>query len=360
MAGTTRSRGERREIAFSFGASLFLHLLMFLLFAGILAAGLRGMRTMPEPVAEQEIEITFLPPEPPKPVEEKKQEPRFVDTGSVPEAEEAPPDPVFESDKNTRAASEIPGAGTLPVPNQEGRESEFMELENRSLSLAPPAPPAPSAPAEQARQQEKARPVETPAPEPTPLPTPQPTPRSTPEPRREEIRRPPRADELALARPMEVRKAEPPAPPNVRQEVRRAEATTPARPASPGFQPERRATRITGGVDNRGPSSVAAAGTPLGKYKKALSDAIGARWYFYVSDQISLLQVGTLTLRFTVQQSGKVTGISVLRNSSNESFASVSIRSVMEADIPPIPPEVAEHLENNAIEVDYTFSIVGN
>jgi hypothetical protein len=105
---------------------------------------------------------------------------------------------------------------------------------------------------------------------------------------------------------------------------------------------------------------VDAVGTPLGKYKKALSDAIGSRWYYYVSDQISILAVGTLTIRFTVLQSGKVVGLQVLRNSSNESFASVSIRAILEADIPPIPPDVAQHLENNAIEVDYTFSILAN
>jgi outer membrane biosynthesis protein TonB len=134
----------------------------------------------------------------------------------------------------------------------------------------------------------------------------------------------------------------------------------PVQPGSPGFQPERRVTRIEGGVSNRGPASVAAMATPLGRYKKALSDAIGSRWYFYVRNEIGLLAVGTITIRFQVMSSGRVVGVQVLTNSSNESFAAISIRSIMDAEIPPIPPEVSELLENNRIEVDYTFSILSN
>jgi hypothetical protein len=355
-AAVTAARArERRQLTFSFICSLITHLLFILLFAGILALGLRSARPLPNPTREQQIEVTFIPPpSQPSTTLEKKPELRFVDTGSAPEAKEAPTDARFESDKNTRAASENPASGTVPLPSQEGRESDFLELENRNLSLAPPQPPAPL-PASGAAQTSELSESQM-APDSLPAATPAPTPHS----KQEEIRRPPRADELAIGRPVEVRRAESTAPHNASQEIRRAQPLASSRPTSPGFQPERRTTRITGGINNRGPSSVDAVGTPLGKYKKALSDAIGSRWYYYVSDQISILAVGTLTIRFTVLQSGKVVGLQVLRNSSNESFASVSIRAILEADIPPIPPDVAQHLENNAIEVDYTFSILAN
>jgi TonB family protein len=155
-----------------------------------------------------------------------------------------------------------------------------------------------------------------------------------------------------------VRRAQPVDPSQTPVQARRAQPPSPARP--PGYQPERRVTRIEGGVNNRGASSVAAMATPLGRYKKALSDAIGSRWYFYVRSEIGLFSVGTAVIRFHVLPSGRVTAVQVLSNSSNESFASVTIRSIMEADIPPIPPDVSELLENNRIEVDFTFSILSN
>ncbi|MCS7008504.1 MAG: hypothetical protein NZL93_01040, partial [Chthoniobacterales bacterium] len=126
------------------------------------------------------------------------------------------------------------------------------------------------------------------------------------------------------------------------------------------YQPQKRISRIEGGISNRGKSSVSAVGTPLGKYKKALTDAIGSRWYFYIKQNLSLMTVGTAIIRFYVMPSGKVSGVKVLSNTSSESFASVSIRAIVDAEIPPMPPEVAELLENNRIEVDYTFSIFSN
>jgi TonB family protein len=141
---------------------------------------------------------------------------------------------------------------------------------------------------------------------------------------------------------------------------RRAETATPERPASvPGFQPQTRTTRITGGVTSRGRASVAAEATPLGRYKKMLSDAIGSRWYYYVNDMMDLVSIGTVEIRFIVRANGSVEGVRVLRNSSNESLASCSVRAVIEAEIPPIPPEVVKELEGGSLEVDYSFTIVG-
>ena len=103
-----------------------------------------------------------------------------------------------------------------------------------------------------------------------------------------------------------------------------------------------------------------AAATPLGRYKKMVSDAIGSRWYYYVNDQIGLLNIGTVEIRFIVSSNGKVGGVKVLSNTSNESFASVSVNSIIEAEIPPIPDEVAKLLVNGRLEIDYTFTILSN
>jgi outer membrane biosynthesis protein TonB len=88
-----------------------------------------------------------------------------------------------------------------------------------------------------------------------------------------------------------------------------------------------------------------------------VSDAIGSRWYFYVRQQMSVLVPGTVEIRFTVNSQGKASQIKVLRNSSNESFAACSVGSIVDAEIPPIPPEILPMLEGGRLEIDFTFAI---
>ena len=73
--------------------------------------------------------------------------------------------------------------------------------------------------------------------------------------------------------------SQPPAP----QSQRQVDPTvaSPGRQTLPGYQPQSEQTKMVGGVTNRGRSSAAALGTPLGRYQKQVQDAIGSRWYFY-------------------------------------------------------------------------------
>jgi outer membrane biosynthesis protein TonB len=134
----------------------------------------------------------------------------------------------------------------------------------------------------------------------------------------------------------------------------------PSQSSEAGFQPETRVTRLRGNVSNRGKASLEANATPLGRYKKQVSDAIGSRWYYYVNSQMGLLNIGTVDIRFTVTPEGKIKSPQVLSNSSNESFASVSLASVVQAEIPPMPPEVAKLIENGRLEIDFSFTILGH
>jgi hypothetical protein len=38
----------------------------------------------------------------------------------------------------------------------------------------------------------------------------------------------------------------------------------------------------------------------------------------------------------------------------------VSLAAVIQAEIPPIPPELVGLLENGRLEIDYSFTILGN
>ena len=130
-----------------------------------------------------------------------------------------------------------------------------------------------------------------------------------------------------------------------------------AQGAKKGYQPETRQTVIRGNISNRGRSSVAAEATPIGRYKKSVADAIGSRWYYYVNERMGLLSIGTVDVSFKVGPSGKVTGLHVVHSNSNESLTDCSLRSIMDAKLPPIPPDVARTLQDGCLEIDYSFTI---
>jgi outer membrane biosynthesis protein TonB len=313
---------SRRETAVAFLASVLIHLLLVL---GVGIFLLRAPRFLaPEESKEEEpLQLTLLPPVPVVP-----SRPQFISTRPQKKLERQPDKRApFESDNDSLAASELPPSGTAAVPTVDGREGPHIELHDQQYTAgkadrpAVPATPAEAAPA----PPEKAQPVPK---------------------RRTE-------SELALL--------EAPKPTPERQPKEKAESPTQPRPrAQSGYQSETRVTRLRGNVSNRGRASVEANATPLGKFKKQVSDAIGSRWYYYVNSQMGLLNIGTVEVRFIVNPEGKVKSPRVLSNTSNESFASVSLSAILEAKIPPIPPEVVKLLENGRLEIDYSFTILGN
>lgn len=332
----TERRAERKRTLIALAVSLLIHLLLLL--AALIILSLNPQwRPQPQPPEPELTELTLLEPEPtPTPENERG----FFDSAQGEVSEKAPENAAFESDRNTVAASEQPPQSAEQRPSQAGEESPEMTLRSQQLTLGPlrePSPPTPASPAQPPQPQSQ------PTPEPTPEPTA--TPRPTPKPEDTELGllEPPKPTPPPTPEP-----AQPPQPPS-----------PPSRPQPPGYQPERRVTRLTGGISNRGRSSVDSVATPLGRYKKMLSDAIGSRWYYYVNDMLDLVGIGTVELRFVVKPDGTVERVQVRRNTSNESLASCSVRAIVEAEIPPMPPEVRELLEGGKLEVDYSFTILG-
>jgi outer membrane biosynthesis protein TonB len=310
----------RRRTWWALVISLLVHLTVILAVAWIYFL---EIEPPPDPVEEIEITIVEPPTAPPKPT--------FVDT-SAPEAERPPENAQFESDRDTAAASPDAATGAEPLPSQDGREQPFLELENQELALAEVnnAPPAP----------------ETPPSEPAP-PQPEQTQQTEAEEKKPE---PTEADAvLAAAQPEQKKeKQEEPKPPPVPP------------PSKPSFQRQARPTRLSGSVSNRGRSAVASMATPLGRYRKQITDAIGSSWYHHIGPRMDIFSYGTVSVVFIIDRTGKVRRPRVVSNTSNESFEIVTVESILAADIPPIPPEIVPTLEGGQIEMDYTFSIITN
>jgi outer membrane biosynthesis protein TonB len=315
---------SRAETLAAFIASLAIHLFLVLAVAYFLLSS--RVESPPKPMEDEPLQITIIQPSVPVPV---KVTPKYI--SAVPQAPAQPKpktDAAFESDKDSVAASEEAPSGREAAPSLDGKEEKHIELQNQQYTEGKKEEPA-APPQQQAEKQTEKR-EET-----------------------AELAPTPRADpELALI--------EKPRPKPAQAVKKNTPAQKPSTPSASGFQSETRVTRLRGSISNRGRASVEANATPLGRYKKAVSDAIGSRWYYYVKSQMGLLNIGTVDIRFTILPNGKVKAPQILNNSSNESFASVSLSAIVQAEIPPIPPEVEAVLENGRIEIDYSFSILGN
>src|SRR5215469_8837432 len=387
---------DRKKIILAIVGSLVLHLIIILGSSRVIALW-PAASLSPQKEDQSPPQLTMLDTPPPEEQKEDKQERQYLRTNDDQKTDQKPVDSMFESDKDTAAASEQPAKGDAPIPTQEGKEAPDIGFKNESFSLADRGQAFSTDPGQQdtapqkEEKQEEVKPVETPTPAATPKPeakpspaptpppaartevaqadkeptaTPAPTPEVVPSDQQFAMLRPPPAqspaptpaatptveqptptpvptpeevfptdEQLAMLRPTPT-----PRPTRVRQAER-----MPQRQSAPqtAYRQEQRITRMQGNINNRGRSSIAALGTPQGRFEKAVQDAIGSRWYFYVRERSDLINIGTVQIKFYVRPDGKVEDVKVLRNSSNETLASTSLQSIIEANIPPMPDELA-------------------
>jgi TonB family protein len=351
------SMSDRKKVILAIVGSLILHLII-ILGSGKLLALWPDVSVPVLKADEKPPEMTLVDTPPPE--ENQNHERQYLRTNDDQKTDKKPVDADFQSDKDTAAASEKPANGTQPVPTQDGKELPDIGFKDEDSSLAangqnfahdPGLEPNP-APAEQKQEKpEEPKPDETPTPTPTPEPkstpppTPPPTPEPTPTPTPDMV---PTDEELAMLRPTPT-----PIPTPVRRPP-----TRPQRSGAPptAYRPEQRITRMQGSIDSRGRASIAALGTPQGRFEKAVTDAVGSRWYYYVRERSDLISLGTVQIRFYVRPDGRVEDVAVLRNSSNEGLASASLQSIMDADIPPIPDELTPVLSGGRMEFTMSFT----
>ena len=299
---------EVRKIFWALLAALVIHLVI-----GYTLASFNGLFSKTVAVEEEKpVELTLVDLPAPAPAVPKNS--MFMETDESKQSAAPPKEKTFESNANSVAASQFPATGDAPLPSQEGKDRPAVDLDTHAYSL----------PNEGARPQPSARPQETPSP--SVAPSVQPT--STPLP-----------DQLAMLRPT--------ATPSVRPSA----AATPQQPKSV-YRPLKDQTRISGSISNRGISSVNALGTPLGRYEKILKDAIGSRWYAYMEARRDLTNIGTLQVHFFIDRSGRVKNLKITENSSNEAFANICLQSILEAQLPPIPEDVASTLPSEGLEIE--------
>jgi outer membrane biosynthesis protein TonB len=338
---------ERRKLGLAIVISLFLHFVVGYSLAAFGSASTPALPVEDKPVELTMVDLSATPP----PVEPK--DPPFLETDPSKESAEKPKEQTFESNANSIAASKLPATGDAPLPTQEGKDRPVVNLETHDYSLptdgSKPVPQAPVAP------ESPPAPEATAAPKPTtPVPAPTAEPITTPEP-----------EQLAMLKssppPPITAPDETESPPPAVTESAPAKAPRPKPElAASNYQAQKEQTRITGRLTNRGPSSVNAIGTPLGRYQKTVSDAIGSRWYYYMNSKGDLVSVGTANLQAEVDAQGRVQNLRIVSNNANEAFANICLQSFQEAHIPPIPPDLIAALPEGRMPVDFTFISYSN
>jgi outer membrane biosynthesis protein TonB len=398
----SHSRMNRRQkVLVSLALSIGVHLLVAT--AAVFLVGFGSVLSSEQVEAKPPSEVVMYFPQimvdaPPEPESEaEKEAQQFIRTGDENVLEEAPENAPFYSDKSTSAESEVmpdPEADNN-LPSQDGlKDMPFKELKDREYidgeevrdqAGAPPTlaaavvPPAPVAPPmelidvqEPSDDEAKEEGTSDDLPAPTPLrersfadaldmidvraPRESDALRETQGKMDEELEEKiSEADEERRAQEKPVVQEQMPGAPTPPQAP--APETMPL-PGEQGFTPHTRATSMRGSLSNTGKSaSVLAEATPLGRYKQAVSAAIGRLWHRYRQDNMDFVVFGSLKLEFKVDRQGNPRNLRVTDNDANEIMANFSMRAVMDADIPPMPEEIIGILDDGMLEVTYDVII---
>ena len=338
----TEPNRDRRKVWWAVLASIVLHLLLGLSLAAF--GGKRQEIVLEEPQVPQLTIMQEPLPTPPPLV------PKNAPTISVdPERKSAvkPTVKTFEANEDTVAAAEKAATTDSQLPGQDGKDRPFMNLEERENTFAKAG----------------AAPQPTPSLAPTAAPTATPTPNETVPP----VAPTPAPDQFALLTqtptpvpsPTEsAEKQEIPTPTETPTPTPEPTATPPT-PAS-AYRDFQQKTLIRGGINNRGRSAVNAIGTPLGRYRKMLEDAIGSRWYYHVKAKSDLISIGTTSVTFEIMPDGSVGKLRVTENTGNEASASVALRSIQETKLPPIPEDILATLPDGRFTMEESFTIFAN
>ncbi|MFI0348034.1 MAG: energy transducer TonB [Chthoniobacterales bacterium] len=255
---------------------------------------------------------------------------------------EQPPDQVdFRSDVNTAAASELPPTGTVPMPTQDGDSDDLLELKDQ-------------------QNREKDQLTQT-SDQTIPLQenptnglsaTDHPSQTSFNEKEQSSLQNPPLSQDHTIA----------PATADSHTEAL-AKVDKPvigilsSAAKKESYQSDATGSVIRGNISNKGKASVAAEATPIGHYKKMTSNAVRSRWHYYIDDHLDLFNFGTTTISFYITKEGKVTNLRIISNTSNQAFVDCCIKSIMEAKLAIIPPEITATLQDEHLEVEYCFTV---
>jgi hypothetical protein len=372
--------------------SLVIHAIAFmiLLWGFSLQSGL----PLPEPsaVAEEEPvqEVTMIFPEqiisvptPPKPPEKA-----YIRTTQNVAETAAPKQAAFQSDRNTQAASKLPpkSGATLMMPTMEGNAPTKLEMANRDYqdgqvkndatlpTTAAPPDMRPPQPQTQPAPPSILKPVEAPPP-PTQVAKLTSTDGAPLVKMMEEMDKD--AARLDMNRlPLEVRKPErqpvaetaPPKPqirapadmppPQIAKALPVTEdeiKMTAGQAEKDSYVPFTRTSKVDGAISREGDNAVDSEATPLGRYMKEVTGAVGKKWHLYVKLARDSVNFGRVRFRFYVDRKGVPQDLQILSDArdADPRMRELTLRAILDAQIPPIPNDLLPDLDAERVKIEY-------
>jgi outer membrane biosynthesis protein TonB len=268
----------------------------------------------------------------PKPVDTRAQ----TSNTATQTAEPAPPSPT-----PTPTPQPMLVAKATPPPNllsvQEANAEQIPIFLNRRSDPTLPKNMATLRPEPEAKP--TPLPTATPPPKPTPITTihPSPTQLPTPTPQDMPPKAPTQPQSVIVAAKLDLRTNQPHPVPN------------------PGYSPQMRRTKINGMNMPEGVEGVDSVATPLGRFKKDVSNAVGSRWNYYIQEKMGVLQTGKVSAAIVLDARGKLLSVRITENTSNWTHAALVERAIREAEFSKPPPE---SLKNGRYEDVLGFILV--
>lgn len=124
-----------------------------------------------------------------------------------------------------------------------------------------------------------------------------------------------------------------------------------------GFSPDELQNVTNGTLTNVGQNAVDAEGTAAGAYKKKVKQEISRMWHRYRVQHGDFVTYGILKLECRVDRHGKVHDLRVVENDANSVLAEFSLKAILDADLPPMPDDVAAELGPMGLELKYDIII---
>jgi outer membrane biosynthesis protein TonB len=359
----------------------------------------------------KKLEVTIYTPTPPP----KKQR-EYIDVEGLARKKNTSKQALLESWRDSVAGSRKRGTGDDPLPTLDGLDNmPFTQLTNKEVSLGKPDKPAepqpntasplfkpkpvkPDALASNTTPETAATPTPTPQPmlvakatpppnilsvpeansdqipiflnrrsdpnapkylatqQPDPEPKPTPAPTATPPPKPTPVSTAqPTPSQLPTPTPTDAGPKAPSRPLSVIEAKLETKPLQPKPVPNPGYSPQMRRTKVNGAAMPAGEDGVDSVATPLGRYKKAVSSAVGSRWNYYIQQRMSLLQTGKVTAIFSLDARGKVRSFRIEENTSNRAHAALIEQCVREAEFDAPPPEA---LRNGVFEYPMSFHLL--
>jgi hypothetical protein len=130
---------------------------------------------------------------------------------------------------------------------------------------------------------------------------------------------------------------------------------TAGKPERDAFSPFTRMGKNDGAISREGENAVDAAATPRGIYMRQVTGAVEKKWHLYVRLARDSVNFGRVRFRFYVDRRGVPQDLKILSDArdADPRMRELTLRAILDADIPPIPADLLPELEDGRLPIEY-------